>query len=139
MPRLLRSPKEYAFQLRQEVRNVSLCAFPPGLEQNRSISAPLPFLPSPAPIVERLRGTNFAANVIATADSILQHRFPLLGITVETGAEIRWRRDYSRNIETGVSTFAESPTSTSAWPVTTNAFGNSTVISTWFCWRKPSG
>ena len=32
--------------------------------------------------------------LIATADSILEHRFPILGVTIDTGPEIDWRRDY---------------------------------------------
>jgi hypothetical protein len=109
MRRFLRSPKEYAFRLRQEIRNVTLCAFPPTLRRDTPIPSPLPFLPAPAPIIERLRGTNFAADLIATADAILQHRFPLLGITVDTGPEIQWRRDYSRRIETGLQYFRRIP------------------------------
>jgi hypothetical protein len=61
---------------------------------------PLPFLPAPAPVAKRLSGTPFASELVATADSILRHRFPVLGTTIETGPEIHWRRDYSTGIET---------------------------------------
>jgi heparinase II/III-like protein len=109
MRRFLRSPREYAFRLHQEARNVCLLAFPPAWRRSSPIPAPLPFLPSPAPIIDHLRGTNFAAGVIATADSILQHRFPLLGGTVDTGPDIHWRRDYTAGIETGVQYFRRIP------------------------------
>jgi uncharacterized heparinase superfamily protein len=43
--------------------------------------------------------------VIAQADQIRGHRFPIFGRVVDTGADIRWRRDYLRRIETGLDYF----------------------------------
>ena len=34
------------------------------------------------------------------AAKILQHRFPMLGLELETGRNIEWRRDYLHNITT---------------------------------------
>ena len=50
-----------------------------------------------------------AAEVIALADSLLAHRFPLLGVTIETGQEIDWRRDYLHKISTGTEYFRRVP------------------------------
>jgi Heparinase II/III-like protein/Heparinase II/III N-terminus len=109
MRRFLRSPGEYAFRLHQETQNVRLWAFPPKWRRNVTIPSPLPFLPSPAAIAGRLRGTKFASEVIAAADALLQHRFPILGITVDTGPEIHWRRDHLSGIETGLQYFRRIP------------------------------
>jgi hypothetical protein len=43
------------------------------------------------------------------ADSILEHRFPILGITIETGPAIDWRRDYLHKISTGTPYFRRVP------------------------------
>lgn len=43
--------------------------------------------------------------MIELASGIRAHRFPVLGLTVDTGPEIRWRRDYQRGIETGLDYF----------------------------------
>ena len=56
-----------------------------------------------------LAGTRFAQEVIALAGEIRQHRFPLFGAIVDTGPEIRWRRDYQRGIETGLPYFRRIP------------------------------
>ncbi len=47
--------------------------------------------------------------MIELAAAIRRHRFPLLGVTVDTGPEIRWRRDYQRGIETGLDYFRRVP------------------------------
>jgi hypothetical protein len=109
MRRFLRSPKEYAFRLHQETQNVRLWAFPPKWRRNVTLPSPLSFLPPPLAIAGRLRGTKFASEVIAAADFLLQHRFPILGITVETGPEIHWRRDHTSSIETGLQYFRRIP------------------------------
>ncbi|HTU47746.1 MAG TPA: alginate lyase family protein [Bryobacteraceae bacterium] len=88
----MRSPQEIAFRLRQEMQNLRVLAFPP--RPLRETSWPLPGLPAAACVGENLRNTEFASRVLDTADQILAHRFPLLGITIETGPDIQWRRDY---------------------------------------------
>lgn len=57
-------------------------------------------LPNPQATVEALRGTNYSRSVVTIADEVLNHKFPLLGLTLDTGQDIRWRRDYLHNIET---------------------------------------
>src|SRR5215831_10822526 len=70
-----------------------MLAFPPRLPR---IDAPPPAaaMDSPAPEI---------------ADLILQHRFPLLGITIDTGPEIDWRRDYLHGVSTGTPYFRRVP------------------------------
>lgn len=99
----MRSSRELAFRLKQEIRNVQLLAFPPTLDQQ--IAPPLSNLAAPAPTAEKLRATAFAAEVLRIADQIVAHRFPLLGLTVETGSNIDWRRDYAHRISTSTPYF----------------------------------
>ena len=51
----------------------------------------------------------FAPEVKDLADQIRLHRFPVFCLTVETGPEIRWRRDYTRGIETDLVYFRRVP------------------------------
>ena len=51
----------------------------------------------------------FASEVAAIAESVLRHRLPLLGQTIETGREIDWRRDYVNGISTGTAYFRRIP------------------------------
>jgi heparinase II/III-like protein len=104
----LRSAGEISFRLRQELRNVALWAHPPRLPPALPASAHrLPV--DPGSLAERLKNSAFAAEVIRLADQILEHRFPLLGLTVETGPEIHWRRDYLNGKETGLDYFRRIP------------------------------
>lgn len=103
----MRSHKELAFRLRQETANLRLWLTGSPLSQSGSVEqpSPLPGLPDPGPVVERLRGTAFHAEVERLADGIVQHRFPLLGTVIDTGKEIDWRRDYQNHRTTGTSYF----------------------------------
>ena len=56
-----------------------------------------------------MKGTAYARELIATADSILEHRFPILGITIDTGPEIDWRRDYLHKVSSGTAYFRRVP------------------------------
>ena len=99
----LRTPREIAFRLKQELTNAYLYAKPPKIEiGNRSPRLPLP---DPAETASRLAGTLFAKDMIALASEIRGHRFPILGLTIETGPEIHWRRDYTSGVETGLDYF----------------------------------
>jgi len=60
-------------------------------------------------VAASLAGSEFAQEVIELAGRIRSHRFPLLGAEVDTGREIRWRRDYARRIETGLEYFRRIP------------------------------
>lgn len=108
MRRFLRSPQEYGFRLRQELNNLLLLRLPQP-SPSGAPPLPLPFLPSPAAVVQRLSGTSFASELVSIADSILRHQFPALGTTLETGPEIQWRRDYSSGIETDTRYFRRIP------------------------------
>ncbi|HEX3683622.1 MAG TPA: alginate lyase family protein [Bryobacteraceae bacterium] len=103
----MRSPQEIAFRLRQEIRNIRLLAFPPKLL--REAAWPLPGLPSATAVANQLRATEFASQVLNTADRIVAHRFPLLGFHIETGPTIEWRRDYVNRQSTDIKYFRRVP------------------------------
>ena len=94
----MRPPQELWFRLRQEIANLALAIHPPRLETEQP--APLALLPAPEQVAERLRGTPFEGEILALAEKILAHRFPLLGVEIDTGPRIQWRRDYLAGIET---------------------------------------
>jgi len=62
----------------------------------------IPGLQLPAP-------GEFAQEVAGLAEEIRSHRFPIFGTTIDTGPEIRWRRDYIRGIETDLIYFRRVP------------------------------
>lgn len=88
----MRTPAEIKFRLRQETANLYLAIAKPRFTGEPPARLPLP---DPRPCAAALRGSLFEFTVLATAQSILAHRFPLLGTTVETGPQIEWRRDYA--------------------------------------------
>ncbi len=94
----MRSPREISFRLKQELRNVQLALLPPSCTSQEQ--APLNSFPEPHAIAERLRDTQFARELVQTADDIVAHKFPLLGYVLETGPKIEWRRDYLNTIST---------------------------------------
>jgi hypothetical protein len=99
----LRTPREIAFRLKQELTNAYRYARPPKIEFEGF--APRLKLPDPAAIAAKLAGTRFAEEVIALAEQIRAYRVPILGLTIETGPEIHWRRDYTSGVETGLDYF----------------------------------
>jgi len=103
----LRTPREIAFRLKQEFTNAYLCARPPKIGLDNF--APRLTLPDTAEIADKLTGTRFAQEVVALAEQIRQHRFPILGLTIETGPEIHWRTDYLSGIETRLDYFRTIP------------------------------
>ncbi len=66
-------------------------------------------LPDGRRVAEALRGSDYAHDVEAIARQVLGHRFPVLGIAIEAGEEIRWRRDYVHGIESGTAYFRRIP------------------------------
>ena len=100
---MVHPPKELTFRAKQELANLWLLAHPPTPGSGAAQAGSLARLPEPAAIVERLRGTEFAAEVERLAGLILEHRFPLLGATVETGPDIDWRLDYVHNVTSEMS------------------------------------
>jgi hypothetical protein len=102
----MRSPAEINFRLNQETKNLLLLASPP------KYNGPLPrslSLPDPRIVAGRLFNTSFRDQITVLADQIVKHRFRLLGFEIETGPEIRWRRDYVHNIESGIPYFRRLP------------------------------
>ena len=96
----MRSAREIVHRLRQELRNVQLL-----YERTRGAAALRSPFPAAASCAAAARNTRFAKNVLEIADAIRRHEFPLLGITINTGPEIRWRRDSINGKETGVQYF----------------------------------
>ena len=100
--RLRRSPREIAYRLRQEIRNLALLANPPRLPKRFAIPAtPLAGMPDPSEFAAALPDSELQD----LAGQIREHRFRLLGVTIETGPEIAWRRDYLHDKETGTDYF----------------------------------
>jgi hypothetical protein len=98
----VRRPREIAFRLKQELANLRLWQFPPSLA-----STPQP--PKFRSAIEQLQGTAFAAGILRLAGEIMRYRFPIFGGVIETGPDIRWRRDYIHHIETGTPYFRRIP------------------------------
>jgi hypothetical protein len=95
---LWRSPREIAFRLNQEGRNLALWLRPPSLPaETGKLAMPLP---RPDEVADHVRESRLAAAIAGWAEQILAHRFPLLGLEIDTGPEIRWQRDYQSGKET---------------------------------------
>jgi hypothetical protein len=103
----VRSPEEIYFRLRQELGNLAMFLFPP-TAAGACLGRP-ERLPDAAAVAAALRDTDYAAEVARIADQILLHRFPILGVTVETGPAIDWRRDYLNHVSTGTPYFRRLP------------------------------
>ncbi len=94
----MRSRGEILYRLGQEAGNVWLRLSKPRPPAAAKDAARR--LPGPSEVARALLGTEYAADVERAANEVLAHRFPLLGVTLETGAGIAWRRDYFSGIET---------------------------------------
>jgi len=96
----MRSLTELAFRLNQEAANLFLLARPPRLGSRLPDSPlarmPVEFQPDPDEIRD-------------LASEIRAHRIPLLGMTIDFGPEIRWRRDPLTGVETGTEYFRRIP------------------------------
>ncbi len=84
----VRTRKELMFRARQELANLAMFAEPPLLPA--AIDQPPPLNLPPVPEYDPL----------PIAEKIMRHRFPILGIEIETGPQIEWRRDYVHGITT---------------------------------------
>jgi Heparinase II/III-like protein/Heparinase II/III N-terminus len=96
----MRSTPEVAFRLRQEAANLALLLHPPALRSGLAPAGPLAGLPAGHDLAEALAKTPFREQVRSAAERVLAHRFPILGLEIDTGPEIYWRRDYAAGIET---------------------------------------
>ena len=93
----MRSLTELAFRARQELVNARMAWRPPRAPSTAVRIVPL--VPDPTDVVSALRATPWATEVVRIATELMAHRFPLLGLTVDAGSEIRWRRDPVANLE----------------------------------------
>jgi len=89
--------------------NARLFAFAPDLSSLARAVKPLTLLPTPDEAVAHVRGSELAEELERLAEDICAHRFPILGYVVETGPEIRWRRDSVHDVESGLSYFRRIP------------------------------
>ncbi len=105
----MRGLNEIGFRLRQEFSNLALLVRPEQLPENIFSASPLPLLPDPAEIAAVVRDTTIAADIDRRARSVLAGRIPIFGCEIEAGPSVRWRRDYSSGIETGLSYFRRIP------------------------------
>lgn len=101
-----RSPSEIAFRVKQEVQNVGLLVKPP---EFRAWPSRASLFPDARKVADELRETDAACRILKIAEQILAHRFPLLGVEIETGPEIQWRRDYLSHRETSAIYFRRIP------------------------------
>ncbi|HLJ44828.1 MAG TPA: alginate lyase family protein [Bryobacteraceae bacterium] len=101
----MRSSREIAHRALQEATNVRLMWWPPRAKSTFAKS----ILPEPKACAAALRRTAYAAEVLRLAEQIRQHRFPLLGFTIDPGPDIHWRRDEVNGVETGTQYFRSIP------------------------------
>jgi len=66
-------------------------------------------LPNPAAVAEALQGTGYSRQVVSLAEEILTHRCRLLGLVVDLGEEIDWRRDAVHDKTTDLQYFRRIP------------------------------
>jgi hypothetical protein len=103
----MRSRQEITFRLRQEIANALLAISSPDLKLKAEL--PLAILPDPAQVAKALRDTQYARDLIATADEILLGRIPILGQTFDYGPQVAWRKDPYRGTETPARYFRRIP------------------------------
>jgi hypothetical protein len=102
----MRSFAEIAFRARQEAANFYLLLSRPRFRG--AVSREL-VLPNPRSVVHALLGSEYAHSVAELANNLMTHRFPILGLEVQTGPEIRWRRDYFYGVESNLAYFRRIP------------------------------
>ncbi len=88
----MRSREEILFRLRQEAANAWLFFFEPEFRGAARTATSL--LPDGKAVAGALRGSAYALAVEHYAGMVRAHRFPILGLTIQTREEIDWRRDY---------------------------------------------
>ncbi len=103
----MRSAREIAYRLRQELKNVVLLLRPP--TEPGELGPPPTALQDCAAAAAALRDTDYAREICRIAAEIRGHRLPLLGLTIDTGPQIHWRRDYVSGKETGTDYFRRVP------------------------------
>jgi hypothetical protein len=104
----MRSSREISFRLRQEISNLRLRLAPPGLAptDRQPIATKLP---NPGPVAAALEGSGYSRKVVSLAEEILTHRFRLLGLVLDLGENIDWRRDTVHHKTTDLRFFRRVP------------------------------
>src|SRR4051794_23720902 len=102
----MRSFAELAFRARQEAANLYLLASKPKFSGNVQC---FPALPDAQASVEALAGSAYAEWVETLASQIASHHFSVLGLEIQTGKEIQWRRDYIHQKQSGTEYFRRVP------------------------------
>lgn len=105
----MRSAAEIAFRLKQEITNLYLLWRPPSAAGDAPSTLSHFGLPEAGHVAEAVKNTAVAAQIEQIAELILHHRFPILGIEITTGPDIKWRRDYLSGIETALLYFRRIP------------------------------
>ncbi len=103
----MRSAREITFRLRQEAANALLALSSPKLTLRAD--TPLALLPDPKTVADALRGTDYARDLIATADEVLRGRIPIFDTVIDYGDTMAWRRDPHRGTETPADYFRRIP------------------------------
>ncbi|HLH44191.1 MAG TPA: alginate lyase family protein [Bryobacteraceae bacterium] len=99
----MRSPAEIAHRAWREAANLRLWLSPPRITVD--VAAPLPGLPAPRNIAAALKGSPFCGKLEQIAESVLDGRYQLLGLTLQLGRVPKWRADPAHGVETGLSYF----------------------------------
>jgi hypothetical protein len=102
----MRSFAEIAFRARQETVNFYLLLARPPF---RGVIPGGLSLPNPSSVINGLRGSAYAHSIEELANRLVVHRFPILGLEIQIGPEIRWRRDYLHGLESGLAYFRRIP------------------------------
>lgn len=102
----MRSFDEISFRARQEAANFYLYLSKPQFKGEAPQRLDLPEVET---IVAALQNSAFASSVISTADQIIRHKFPILGVTLDTGEAIQWRRDYIHERDSAADYFRRVP------------------------------
>ncbi len=106
----MRSAAEILFRLRQETVNLRSWVSPPDLPRNfTEPPSPLPGLPDPAGVFDRLRGSPFGREVENIAEHALHGRYVLFGEPQEWGISPEWRRDIVSGKSSGMPYFRRVP------------------------------
>ncbi|MFL6451427.1 MAG: alginate lyase family protein [Bryobacteraceae bacterium] len=102
----MRSFAEISFRARQEAANLYLLSTQPRFSGGGPGALALPDALGTA---HALANSEYGGSVISLADQVLEHRFPVLAVEIETGPEIDWRRDYRHEKKSGLSYFRRVP------------------------------
>jgi hypothetical protein len=103
----MRSFRELTFRFRQESANAFLSLSSPNLKLQAS--SPLSILPAPDVVRVGIRDNEYTRRLAQSADEILQGRIPIFGTVIDYGADVSWRRDPERGVETPASYFRGIP------------------------------